>query len=207
MPREARHLTLAFLGDVPEADALVAADALEAACAGVPRIPLRAAGLGTFGRKDDATLWLGIARSPELERLAARLREELAARELSFDGKPFKPHVTLARRARIPRGDLPPCPSRSPTRPRRPRCSRARFAATEPCTSRFAPCASSDSVCGKRPHAVVRSWFTTRPNSARTSSASLACPRAHMVFATSASVVMSPPSRMPGCSAKARPTS
>lgn len=110
VPREARHLTLAFLGDVPEADALVAADALEAACAGVPRIPLRAAGLGTFGRKDDATLWLGIARSPELEHLAARLREELAARELSFDGKPFKPHVTLARRARIPRGDLPPLP-------------------------------------------------------------------------------------------------
>ena len=47
VPREARHLTLAFLGDVTEADALAAADALEAACAGVPHIPLRAAGLGT----------------------------------------------------------------------------------------------------------------------------------------------------------------
>ena len=39
--------------------------------------------------------------------LAARVREELAARNVPFDGKAFKPHLTLARRVRIPRGALP----------------------------------------------------------------------------------------------------
>ncbi|OUO89604.1 2'-5' RNA ligase [Gordonibacter sp. An230] len=110
LPREARHLTLAFLGEVPEADVPAAAEALEAACKGSPRIPLRTAGLGTFGHESDTTLWLGIDRSSELERLAARVRQELAARGLSFDGKPFKPHVTLARRACVPRRSLPPLP-------------------------------------------------------------------------------------------------
>ena len=35
------------------------------------------------------------------------MREQLAARGVAFDPKPFKPHVTLARRVRIHRTDLP----------------------------------------------------------------------------------------------------
>ncbi len=41
-------------------------------------------------------------------RLAETVREELGARGVAYDGKPFKPHITLARRVRIPRTDLPP---------------------------------------------------------------------------------------------------
>lgn len=108
LPRETHHLTLAFLGEVAEADIAAATDALEAACADMPRIPLRSDGLGEFGRANDATLWLGIAPAPELEELASRLREELTSRQLPFDDKPFKPHITLARRARIPKTSLPP---------------------------------------------------------------------------------------------------
>ena len=63
--------------------------------------------LGKFGRATDATLWLGIAAAPELEQLAARLRDELRARDVPFDAKPFKAHLTLARRARIPHVGLP----------------------------------------------------------------------------------------------------
>lgn len=39
---------------------------------------------------------------------AERLRDELASRSVPFDAKPFKPHITLARRARIPKASLPP---------------------------------------------------------------------------------------------------
>lgn len=108
LPRETHHLTLAFLGELAEPDVAAAVEALEAACVGSPRIPLRSDGLGKFGRASDATLWLGIAPAPELEELAACLREELTARQLPFDDKPFKPHITLARRARIPKASLPP---------------------------------------------------------------------------------------------------
>ena len=38
--------------------------------------------------------------------LAARVRSELSARGLAYDEKDFLPHVTLARRARVPRGAL-----------------------------------------------------------------------------------------------------
>ncbi|MDO4429293.1 MAG: RNA 2',3'-cyclic phosphodiesterase [Atopobiaceae bacterium] len=100
------HLTLAFLGEVDEAGVRAAMDALEAACAGVGPVELAAEGLGTFGRGRAATLWLGIRRSEELGLLARRVREELAARGLVYDEKDFLPHVTLARRARVPRGEL-----------------------------------------------------------------------------------------------------
>lgn len=103
---EGRHLTLAFLGEVGEAEVRSAMGALDAACAGVGPIALRAEGLGTFGRARDATLWLGIARDPLLMGLAESVREELAARGLDYDGRAFLPHVTLARRSRIPCGAL-----------------------------------------------------------------------------------------------------
>ena len=106
LPAQNLHLTLAFLGEVVEADARRAMAALDAACAGVGPAPLAAGGLGTFGRGRDATLWLGVEKNAELMALARRVREELAARGLPYDEKGFLPHVTLARRARMPRGDL-----------------------------------------------------------------------------------------------------
>ena len=48
------------------------------------------------------------ALARQLDDLAERLRDELASRGVPFDAKPFKPHITLARRARIPKASLPP---------------------------------------------------------------------------------------------------
>lgn len=110
LPPDTYHLTLAFLGELPESDVAPAISALEAACAATPPIPLGSDGLGKFGRASDATLWLGITPALELMHLATRVRDELAARDLPFDDKPFKPHITLARRARIPQAGLPPLP-------------------------------------------------------------------------------------------------
>lgn len=104
--QENRHITLAFLGEVGEAETRSAMGALDAACEGWGPVPLRQCGLGTFGRSRDATLWLGIEKDPQLMGLASRMREELSARGLAYDEKDFLPHVTLARRARVPRGSL-----------------------------------------------------------------------------------------------------
>lgn len=104
---DSHHLTLAFLGEVGEAETRLAMAAIDDACAGMGPVPLAASGLGIFGRSRDATLWLGIEPADELTSLAARLREGLAARGVAFDEKPFLAHVTLARRVRMPRGTLP----------------------------------------------------------------------------------------------------
>ena len=108
LDRSTYHLTLAFLGDIDDAEASRAMDALDVACAGSAPVSLAPDGLGKFGRPADATLWLGVAPDPALQALAERVREELTARDVPFDPKPFRPHITLGRRVRIPKKPLPP---------------------------------------------------------------------------------------------------
>ena len=106
-PRQSYHVTLAFLGDVDEAQAREAMDAMDEACAEAAAVPMRPDGLGKFGRASDATLWMGLTPEPELTGLVDRLREALRSRGVGFDDKPFLPHITLARRAKLPKGALP----------------------------------------------------------------------------------------------------
>ena len=115
-PRENRHVTLAFLGNVPASALPDVEEAIDKSAAGVRDITLLPDRLGKFGRSSGATFWLGLAEDPNLTNLAERLREELRTRGISFDDKPFLAHITLARRARIPKGDLPPLPFPGPTR-------------------------------------------------------------------------------------------
>lgn len=110
LPRSSFHVTLAFLGEICESDSSKAVDAIEAACEILEPVPLVSDGLGKFGRNKDATLWLGLSPEPELMQLAQAVREELSARGVDYDGKPFKPHITLARHAKIPDDELPSIP-------------------------------------------------------------------------------------------------
>ena len=106
-PRENYHLTLAFLGDIGEAQSRDAIAALDAACARRAPVPLACEGLGHFGRPHDATLWLGISPARGLADLCAAVRSQLRAAGLPYDDKPFRPHVTLARRVALPKRTLP----------------------------------------------------------------------------------------------------
>ena len=91
------HLTLAFIGHQPEPDAA-------AAC--LPRVdapfPVGLSHPGVF--PEAGVLWAGTEASDPLDRLAARGRESLSAAGLPFDPKPFRPHITLARKPRLPEG-------------------------------------------------------------------------------------------------------
>jgi 2'-5' RNA ligase len=92
------HVTLAYLGrlDLASAPALLALAA--AAGARHAPFPLRTGGLGGFPRLASArVLWLGFAPQPALDALVADLWAALAAAGVGFDGKPFQPHLTLAR--------------------------------------------------------------------------------------------------------------
>lgn len=108
------HVTLAFLGDTDERDVQIAMSVIDVVCARNAPIPLVADGLGKFGKARDATLWLGLQPCEELMSLVADMREELALRDIAFDVKAFKPHITLARRAAIPGGSLPALPFPEP---------------------------------------------------------------------------------------------
>ena len=114
LSRETYHLTLAFLGEIGEPQVRDAMDAIDVACGAMQPIELRPDGLGLFGRANDGTLWLGVEDSAELQMLAQRVREELRARDLSLDAKVFKPHITLARRVKLPDGQLPMLPFPQP---------------------------------------------------------------------------------------------
>jgi len=107
------HVTLAFLGDIDGHDLLAAQTALERAAVQAHPLILSADGLGKFGRTHDATLWLGLT-SEGLAELAEAIRAELTAEEISFDNKNFRAHLTLARRAELPKGDLGELPFPEP---------------------------------------------------------------------------------------------
>jgi RNA 2',3'-cyclic 3'-phosphodiesterase len=95
-PRENLHLTLRFFGDVaePVADDLDAT--LEEAARGFAPFEVALKGAGTFGGVDPHALWVGVAESAALTKLAASC--EKAARRAGLKPEPHKfiPHVTLA---------------------------------------------------------------------------------------------------------------
>jgi 2'-5' RNA ligase len=100
------HLTLAFLGEVPEESTGAAALALSSVDG--PVGDLRFQGGGKFGHGRSAVLWAGVAGDVDgLARVTRTLRRELRARRLHPDDKRFNPHLTIARPGdRIPRADL-----------------------------------------------------------------------------------------------------
>lgn len=93
------HVTLAFLGDVPDTAGPDAASAVDRAVAGTPQAPrLGIAGGGRFGRGRFTILWAGLTGEvDELRALSKNVRRELRKARLSYDEKPMRPHVTLAR--------------------------------------------------------------------------------------------------------------
>lgn len=98
------HLTLSFLGDVPDDAQPALAGAVDEACEGEKAFALELHGVGAFPNPQRArVVWAGARPEPRLDRLAQRVRERLAAAGFAGDDKPFRVHLTLAR-VRSPRG-------------------------------------------------------------------------------------------------------
>ena len=85
------HLTLAFIGEHPDAEPIL--DILET----LPLTPFEMSleGIGAFGD----LWWAGIEDSAPLQAVVRRLRRALAEADIPFDRKKFSPHITLIRRA------------------------------------------------------------------------------------------------------------
>ena len=107
---EGMHLTLAFLGETEPAR-VPGLLALAERGAG-PDFLLATTRLGGFPKDRAArVVWLGLQEEPLLAEATARLRAGLRETGVPFDGKPFRPHLTLARpRTPVDIGSLGPGP-------------------------------------------------------------------------------------------------
>ena len=90
-PDENLHLTLAFIGEYGDPDAVL--EAMENASFSPFVITMDK--VGCF----DNLWWAGVDDSAELEKLVFRLRHSLAEAGIPFDRKKFSPHVTFLRKA------------------------------------------------------------------------------------------------------------
>ncbi len=90
------HLTLAFIGEYPDPDAVL--DAMQTVS--FTSFPLVLNGFGNFGN----LWWAGLENSPALQAVVRRLRRALAEHEIPFDKKNFRPHITLLRKASMKNG-------------------------------------------------------------------------------------------------------
>jgi len=93
------HVTLAFLGAVPDERLPEVTHAVTTATAGRPAFPVSLDAVGRFPSGGAPTVaWLGVGEgAAEMTALAESVRRSLAAGSLPFDAKPFHAHVTLAR--------------------------------------------------------------------------------------------------------------
>ena len=95
-PEENLHLTLAFIGEYPDAQPVL--DALSSVSFRPFELSLE--GMGRFGD----LWWAGMRESAPLDAVVRRIRRALAESGIPFDKKRFRAHITLIRKAS---GDLP----------------------------------------------------------------------------------------------------
>lgn len=92
------HMTLSFLGDVPEDAPPKLAEALDEAVRGVPSFCARLAAVGAFpNARRPRVVWAGVEDPRPLVALADAVRAGLLGAGFRGDDKDFRAHVTLAR--------------------------------------------------------------------------------------------------------------
>lgn len=96
---ESIHLTLEFLGDLSAERVAEVAACLGRTAMGHSPFTLSVAGLGCFPEaRRPRVLWMGVEEpTGALARLQAGIRSACAAAGVRVDGRPFSPHLTLAR--------------------------------------------------------------------------------------------------------------
>lgn len=92
------HLTLSFLGDVPEMLLPWLREALDSVVLQMPALELRTSGFGCFPVfRNPRVIWVGIEANPPLQELQKALVGRIG-QKLPQDGEGgFFPHLTLAR--------------------------------------------------------------------------------------------------------------
>lgn len=92
------HLTMKFLGEVPEHEATRLVAAADGVAARHQPFEMTLGGVGAFPNFRRArVVWIGVAADPRLELLHHDLEVACGAAGFEVEGRPFRPHITLAR--------------------------------------------------------------------------------------------------------------
>ena len=93
------HLTLKFLGDTPESKIPELQQVVTKAVKGIEPFAINLRGFGVFpDKRAPRTLWIGIEGDLEvLLDLTKKIETEVNQLGFPPEGKPFRPHLTLAR--------------------------------------------------------------------------------------------------------------
>ncbi|MBS8265269.1 RNA 2',3'-cyclic phosphodiesterase [Mesobacillus boroniphilus] len=93
------HITLAFLGNAPEAKIHAANERIEAALNKRTTFKMEIDHLGIFGRKDSPRIfWAGLEKSAELKEVRNDVFSACMASGFTLETRPFSPHITIARK-------------------------------------------------------------------------------------------------------------
>lgn len=92
------HLTVKFLAEQPEAMADRVLTAMRAVGARNRVVDAEVGGIGAFPNfRRPRVVWIGVTPEPKLELLHHDVEATCESLGLPVDGKPFRPHLTLAR--------------------------------------------------------------------------------------------------------------
>ncbi len=97
---DAMHLTIKFLGEIPDDKAGTVGTLLEGLAGTRRPFPLKLKGTGTFppgGGMNARVLWAGVVEDPGLMELQAALEDEFEKAGFPRENRPFHPHMTLGR--------------------------------------------------------------------------------------------------------------
>jgi RNA 2',3'-cyclic 3'-phosphodiesterase len=102
------HITLEFLGELELDKLSVLTETLTKVAGNYRRFGLSIGGIGAFpSLKKPHTLWTAVSGSlTELNRLRQELHHELQIKGFKLDERQFKPHITLASRPKLAKGDF-----------------------------------------------------------------------------------------------------
>jgi len=104
LPPRNWHVTLHYLGPTVAKQRQIVEDIATQTSAPAFSLLLDQAGCWSQPR----VAWLGSSRIPDaLALLFARLRNALQAQGFALDRRPLRPHMTLMRKVRCPKGELP----------------------------------------------------------------------------------------------------
>ncbi len=102
VPEDNLHLTLAYLGDVPDTVLEVLHDLLSAAR--LPKAGVAFEGLGTFAEMEQGLTFAAVTPSEALSALQAKVAHLARQAGGALPRRRFRPHVTLTRANRQPKG-------------------------------------------------------------------------------------------------------
>jgi RNA 2',3'-cyclic 3'-phosphodiesterase len=93
------HITMAFLGNAPDTLKKDALGRVESELANEASFGLELGDIGGFGKSDSPRiLWAGVKQQERLFTIQRKIYNSCVGAGFELDKKPFKPHITLARK-------------------------------------------------------------------------------------------------------------